>query len=146
MTTLEREIPDFKLMTLRPLVGHIKKDEYTDELYLEKITEFEKKCEQKLIELFPKIDIAGTVKTDRYSLPYKSEITKILYGESYLNGPYEFERVQREIIKQLLNQNVYQLRFYMFINIIDTKRHPFDVFGSVEYKFRYYTKIPQYEK
>ena len=142
MNTMEkREAVNLKLSILGPLLrdGMTKSVKIrTQEEYEKKIAEFERNCEKSLIETFSRISINGMVKTDPYSLPYKDEVVKVLSGESYLNGCWEFHRVAREIVKELLNRNIYQLRFYMWINVIDTKA-PFTM-GKVEYRFRFYEK------
>ncbi len=129
---MERPEVDLNLSILFPLLGHSKKV-HTQEKYVEKIEEFERKCEKSLIETLGKLSIQGTVKTDPYSLPYTDEVVVTLKGESYLSGPYEFHRVARQIVKKLLEENVYKVRFYMFINVL-----PMGLLGKVEYKFRYY--------
>ena len=122
---------------LHPLVGW-GDEKHTEERYVEKIQEFERKVEKSIMETFRRIDIHGIVKTDPYSLPYKREVKVTLRGESYLNGPYEIFRVARQICKELLDKDIYKLRFYMFINIIEPNSKTFFDLGSVEYKFRYY--------
>jgi len=137
----KREAVNLNLMILAPLLkeGMSKKTKArTQEEYEKKIAEFERNCEKSLIETFGRLSINGTVKTDPYSLPHKDEVVVTLNGESYLNGCWEFHRVAREIIKELLIRNIYQLRFYMWINVIDTPK-PF-LMGKVEYRFRFYEK------
>ena len=136
----ERPKFDSSLMILIPLIGH-EKENLTEEKYLVAIEKFERKCEKGLIETFSRVDVKASVKTDPYSLPFKDEVTVNLYGESYLNGPYEFFRVAREILTHVLNKNLYQIRFYMFINVIkDPSERKLGIPGRVEYKFRYYPK------
>lgn len=134
---MERKIPsNLGAMILHPLIGW--SDEmHTEERYAEKIQEFERKVEKSIIETFKRIDIQGIVKTDPYSLPYKKEIKVTLRGESYLNGPYEIFRVVRPIIKQLLNENLYKIRFYVYIDVTTESKFPLSM-GEVNYYFRYY--------
>jgi hypothetical protein len=106
----------------------------TEENYLKKLIIFEQKCEKSIIETLSKVDIKALVKQDRYSLPFQKEIDITLLGESYMNGPYEFYRVARRIVKELLNENLYKIRFYLFINLEEGHFG----FGKVNYKFRYY--------
>lgn len=118
---------------LMPLIGpHGKKD------YATAIEKFEKNCEKSIIETLGRLDIKAITKTDRFSLPYNKEIKVCLNGESYLNGPYEFFRVARRIVKDLLNDNVFKLRFYIYIEV-DTEAGPFRM-GKVCYYFRYHIK------
>lgn len=127
-----RKIPDLSKGILFPLIGSEKKNQ-TESGYLNKIEEFERKCEDSLINTLSRLNIHASVKTDRYSLPYQFEVEKTLYGESYLNGPYEFYRVAREFVKELLVKDVYKIRFYLLIDV-DTEK----MLGKVTYKFRYY--------
>ena len=106
----------------------------TESNYIKKIEKFEINCEKSLIETLGRLDINATVKTDRYSLPYQKEIKVELFGESYMNGPYEFYRVVRKIVKELLNENIYKIRFYILVDV-DTNAA---LMGKVIYKFRYY--------
>ena len=129
---MERPKTKLTLAILSPLLGHGEK-KVTKERYIEHIEKYERKCEKNLIEVFRKLDIQGTVKTDPYSLPYTDEVFVALNGESYLNGPYELQRVTRQIVKSLLKVDAHKIRFYMFINVT-----PKGLMGQVEYRFRYY--------
>ena len=129
--SIERPETNLNLSILFPLLVHRKTK--TQERYIKKIEDFERKCEKSLMETLSKLGIDGTVKTDPYSLPHTDEVVVTLKGESYLNGPYEFHRVARQIVKELLEKNVYKIRFYMFINVL-----PMGLMGKVEYRFRYY--------
>lgn len=93
----------------------------------------EKQIEKRLIDTFRSFDINATVKSDRYSLPYTHEIKHTGYGESYLNGAFESMPLYRKIFKEILNENLYKIRFYIFAEIED--RFPM---GQVNYYFRYY--------
>jgi hypothetical protein len=126
---MERVLPDFKKCLIHKCFC-------TPSNYLQKIEDFEKKCEASLIDTLSRVNIKGMVKSDRYSLPYKKEIKITLNGESYMNGPFEVYRVARAIVKQLLDENVYACRFYMYINLLDGHMG----FGKVEYCFRYFEK------
>jgi hypothetical protein len=136
-----RYIPkDFKRAFLIPELNKlIQKGEKIDlEDYMKFITEFEIQCENSLIDLFNKLNIQSSVKTDRYSLPYKEEIISIIDGASYLNHAFTINNITRDIVKELLDKNVYKLRFYLTVDAIienDTEERHF--FGRVVYKFRY---------
>jgi hypothetical protein len=133
-----RQIHNLESSILHPLIGW-KSDERTEEKYLKKIKKFERKCEQSLIETFSRIGVKSIVKTDPYSLPYNNEVVIELRGESYLNGPYEFYRVARRILKEVLDKNLWNVRFYIWIDVITPQtRTLLDPFGKVVYKFRYH--------
>lgn len=85
---MERYLPkDFKKALLIPHLNNLirKGKKIGLEDYMKFITEFEIRCENSLIDLFNKLNIQSSVKTDRYSLPYKEEIISIINGASYLN-------------------------------------------------------------
>ena len=138
---MERNIPDLEKPICSPLLGH--KAKRTEENYLKKIQKFERDCEKSLIETLSKIGTQGMVKTDPYSLPYTDEITVSLYGESYMNGSYEFYRVARSFLKEVLEKNLWKVRFYIKIDIVTEKGpdepQPFFM-GKIIYRFRYYNK------
>lgn len=143
-TLLTRPVPDLNKSICYPLLGP-KREEYTVDLYIEKIQNFEREAEKSLIDLLKRLDIRATVKTDPYSLPYKEEIKVVLKGESYMNGPYELRRVFRDIVKEVLNKGMNSFRFYFWINIIT--EIPENIkglarlthsFGRIEYCFRSY--------
>jgi len=104
------------------------------EVFEEAVKRFERKCEKSLIETFQRVNIVATVKSDPYSLPFQKEIVTILQGESYMNGAFEFYRVARKVVKQLLNEDVRKIRFYLYVVFIPGNMG----FGKVEYRFRYF--------
>jgi hypothetical protein len=136
-----RYIPkDFKKALLIPQLNNLirkgKKIDLDD--YMKFITEFEIKCECSLITLFDSLNIQSSVKTDRYSLPFKEEIISTIEGASNLDYAYTLNNITRDIVKELLDKNIYKLRFYLTIDAIienDTEERHF--FGRVIYKFRY---------
>lgn len=99
-----------------------------------KLDEFENKMELDLIKVLENFQIHATVKTHKKSLPYNSEITIILPNESWVTGVLEFKRCYRKILKELLDKNLYKIRFYVSIEIVD---HGF--IGGLKYIFRYHT-------
>ena len=136
-----RYIPkDFKKALLIPKLNNLirkgKKIDLDD--YMKFITEFEIKCEHLLITLFDSLNIQSSVKTDRYSLPYKEEIISTIEGASNLDYAFTLSNITRDIVKELLDKNIYKLRFYLTVDAIienDTEDRHF--FGRVVYKFRY---------
>jgi hypothetical protein len=131
---MDRNLPkNLNASILGPILGHPKK-ERTSEGYSKKIYKHERKLEESLIEIFNRINIISSVKTDPFSLPYTDEIKVKLMGESWMNGPYEFSRVARKIVKELFEKDIYKIRFYIYIEY-DTEEFPM---GSMIYHFRYY--------
>ncbi len=113
---IERTIPRPSLGILRPLLEGEKPSE---ENYLKKIYKFERESEKFLKELLWKINIDALVKTNPYSLPYQKELVYKLGYESWLNEPYRLSRITRNIANELLAENIYSIRFYMFINVVE---------------------------
>jgi hypothetical protein len=140
-TEIDRYIPkDFKKAFLIPQLNNIIREGEKIDLddYLKFIAEFEIKCENSLITLFDSLNLQSSVKTDRYSLPYKEEIVIILEGASNLDYAFTLSNITRDIVKELLDKSVYKLRFYLTVDAIienDTEDRHF--FGRVVYKFRY---------
>lgn len=137
----ERYIPlDFKNAFLIPKLNNLirKGKKVTIDDYLNVITDFEIQCENSLIKLFNSLNIQSSVKTDRYSLPYKEEIVINIEGASNLDYAFTLSNITREIVKELLDKNIYKIRFYLIVDAIienDTENRFF--FGRVVYKFRY---------
>jgi hypothetical protein len=140
-TSIDRYIPkDFTKGLLIPQLNNLvqkgKKIDLDD--YMKFITEFEIKCEYSLITLFDSLNIQSSVKTDRYSLPYKEEIISTIEGASNLDYAFTLNNITRDIVKELLDKKIYKLRFYLTVDAIienDTEDRHF--FGRVVYKFRY---------
>lgn len=107
--------------------------ERTEESYNELMEKIELESEEKLKKLLRKIGISSSVKKDRYSLPYQNEITYIGYGSSFLNEAWDTTYFFREICKELLNSELYKIRFYIMIEVVDS----FPM-GNVNFKFRYF--------
>ena len=134
-TSIHRYIPkDFKKALSIPQLNNLirKGTKIGLEDCMKFITEFEIRCENSLIDLFNKLNIQSSVKTDRYSLPYKEEIISIINGSSYLNHAVTISNITRDIIKEFLDKNVYKIKLYLTVDAIienDTKERHF--FGRV---------------
>jgi len=139
---MERIIPDFNKIQFTEIFKRNDNDitrDLTEEEYVSFLENFERKVEKSLIETFKRVNIRASVKSDPYSLPYTDEVVVTLHGESYMNGVLEVYRVAGPIFKELLNKNIHELRFYMFINAEKNINNPFDL-GRLVYKFRYYER------
>lgn len=133
MKTTERKLPSDNNMCLRFLLG--KKDR-TLESYCAACSEFEGRIEESLKNTLGRLNITATVKADRFSLPYNNEVVITLQGESYMNAPFEIHRVARKVAQALLAKSVFNLRFYVFVEIVDGAMG----FGRVNYHFRYHLR------
>ena len=140
-TQIDRYIPKVfdKAHLIPELNNLIRKGNKIDLVdYMKFVLDFEVKCENSLIDLFNSLNIQSSVKSDRYSLPYKEELISIVEGASYLNHAFTLNNITRDLVKELLDKEVYKLRFYLTVDVIienDTDDRHF--FGRVIYKFRY---------
>ncbi len=104
----------------------------------------ESKWEAELIELFSKLNITASVKTDKYSLPHQGEVIVTLMKESYINGMFERHRIFRPIIQEMLNKDAFKIRFYFHIETYSSPTKPRTMFealswgGGIKYSFRYF--------
>ena len=102
------------------------------------VTKFEIECERKLKDLFKKIGIQSSIKSDRFSLPYTHEVTGEIEGQSYINYAFNLDNIARVFVKDLLDKNIHKIRFYLFVDVItedETMNKRYN--GKVVYKFRY---------
>ena len=125
---MKRNIPEMK----NQLLFYMDKDR-TPEKYEETMINLEKKIEKDMIGVLSKLGINATVKTDRYSLPFQSQIKTTQNGESYLNGAFESFQLYRKVLYKMVELNVYKVRFYIFAEVEDS----FPM-GKVNYYFKYY--------
>ncbi len=140
-TQIERYIPPrFNRAILYTILlpEVIRTNKYDTETYVAAVTKFEIECESKLKDLFKKIGIQSSVKSDRFSLPYTHEVTGEIEGQSYINYAFNLDNIAKVFVKDLLDKNIHKIRFYLFVDVITedetmSKRYN----GKVVYKFRY---------
>ncbi len=131
---MERNIPNMKNQLLFFMDGkNGREEDRTPEKYEEHMINLEKKIEKDMIEVLFKMGIHATVKTDRYSLPYQFQVKTTQNGESYLNGAFESVKLYRAVLSNLVEMDVYKIRFYIFAEVEDS----FPM-GRVNYYFNYY--------
>lgn len=125
---MERIIPDLQNHLIRMLISD--GETVNEESYIKSIEARERRYENSLIDTFARLGVRASVKTDKYSLPYKHEIVTTLEDK----GSFEFYNAARVIVKEVLNKDIYNLRFYLLMNVTDKPRY----FGGMEYRFRYF--------
>ncbi len=131
---MTRNIPEMKNQLLFFMDGkNGREEDRTPEKYEEHMINLEKKIEKDMIEVLFKMGIHATVKTDRYSLPYQFQVKTTQNGESYLNGAFESVKLYRAVLSNLVEMDVYKVRFYIFAEVEDS----FPM-GKVNYYFNYY--------
>lgn len=137
---MRTKIENTEAMIFSPLRGTTK-DISVEEL-TKRIERFEEKCQNKLINTLDDLGTTLTIKTDKFSLPYNREVKVTLYGESYMNGPFEFHRAMRSMVRTVLNECLFKVRGYVFVDFKgENDRHQFlKNFGQIDYYFRYHIK------
>ena len=123
-----RNIPSMKSRLLRSL------KEQNPEAYESAMVGLETQIEKQLIEMFWKMGIQASVKTNKYSLPihmYAKHIQKGSWNSRHID---ESPLFYREIFKEILSLKCSKIRFYVFIEVKDSP--PCD---QIEYLFYYYT-------
>ena len=140
-TQIERYIPPrFNRAILYTILlpEVIRTSKYDTVTYVAAVTKFEIECERKLKDLFKKIGIQSSIKSDRFSLPYTHEVTGEIEGQSYINYAFNLDNIARVFVKDLLDKNIHKIRFYLFVDVItedETMNKRYN--GKVVYKFRY---------
>jgi len=118
--------------------GKINEETYVAD-YEAAMVKRELSIEKWLLDTFSYLGINATVKSDRYSLPFQKQIVVTQYGESYLNGAFETFSLFKKVLKEVLNEDCYKIRFYVFAEIED--QFPM---GRVNYYFNYYVHETAY--
>lgn len=126
-----RAIPESN-NTLLGLISIKDRKELTIEEYEKQMCNLEKSIEEKVIKMLDMISTHATVKTDRYSLPYKHQIKHTKHATSYLNDAFDTRQFIREIAEEVLKYEITKLRFYVFAEMEG------GMFGKMNYYFNYY--------
>jgi hypothetical protein len=115
----------------------------TAENYIKAIECIEHKWENYLIDVLGKMNINASVKSDKYSLPFKDEIVfttiqSVLLPKAY----YTFMPAIRDFVKTILERNLLKVRFYILIDlkIVEEMKISEHKYGKVQLTihFRYY--------
>jgi hypothetical protein len=131
---MDRKIPNLEHFSLSPIVG----DNKTEENYKIQIYKFERRIEEHLIDIFKKLNMSVIVKTDPYSLPYNDEFIYSRRFSSYINDAYDYRYFSREVLKKIIENDLYKFRFYIYVDVY-TPSEEFNPLGrEVKYHFRYY--------
>ena len=126
-----RSIPESN-NTLLGLISKVDRKELTIAEYEDHMAKLEKSIEGKIIKMLEMISTHATVKTDRYSLPYKHQIKHTKHATSYLNDAFDTRQFIREIAEEVLKYEITKLRFYVFAEMEG------GMFGKMNYYFNYY--------
>ena len=126
-----RTIPESN-NTLLGLISKVDRKELTVAEYEEHMVNIEKSTEVKIIKMLAMINTHASVKTDRYSLPYKHQIKHTRQASSYLNDAFDTRNFLREIAEEVLKYEITKLRFYVFAEMEG------GMFGKMNYYFNYY--------
>jgi len=126
-----RAIPESN-NTLLGLISKVDRKELTIAEYEDHMAKLEKSIEEKIIKMLAMINTHASVKTDRYSLPYKHQIKHTRQASSYLNDAFDTRNFLREIAEEVLKYEITKLRFYVFAEMEG------GMFGKMNYYFNYY--------
>lgn len=106
--------------------------------YLLTVQKYEENIEDYLKDALNKLGISASVKTNRYSLPYKNEISNTQKRSGLNYNAFDLPQLVRQVIRELLRKNVKKLRFYVVGDLILEKdRSDFGYSNSIIVKFRY---------
>ena len=89
---MKRNIPNPNNNLVSFFMDRQKKESSYKETYENLMINTEKTLEKKLIDVFNKLGIQASTKTDRYSLPHNNQVKITQYGESYVNAAYNSEK------------------------------------------------------
>jgi hypothetical protein len=97
--------------------------------------------EENLINLLWELGIYSSVKTNKKSLPYKETFEITLLRNKPFSNSFNFKKVYREFIKEVLNKGYRKIRFYCeLIPSPQNKNHSFSSINKPNYicYIRYY--------
>lgn len=99
--------------------------------------ELEMSQNERTIKLLWNFNIKASTKTDLKSLPYTKEIIVYNKFNSYINSVFFIEKLYRKVIKQLIEDDIYKIRFY-FDYDLDYSKEREDLIEGLKISFRYY--------
>lgn len=74
--------------------------------------------EAYLNDVLDKLGIFAVVKTNRYSLPYDKEISKIQKRSGLNYNTFDLQQFVRQVVMKLLTLNLKKLRYYVIGDLI----------------------------
>lgn len=99
--------------------------------------ELEMSQNERTVKLLWNFNIKASTKTDPKSLPYTKEIVIYNKFNSYVNSVFFIEKLYRKVIKQLIEDDTYKIRFY-FDYDLDYNKEKEDLIEGLKISFRYY--------
>ncbi len=125
-------------MTLKPqdLLRNLNKMRgRNDENFHEALESLEIETEKKIQECLASLGMEALIKTNRKSLPYKEELLYTAYISSFMNDLLLTSPLKRKLARELLNDNIFKIRFFVDIDIPKDERGNLD---RLEYSVKYY--------
>lgn len=106
--------------------------------YLLTVQKYEVDIEAYLKDVFNKLGISASIKTNRYSLPYENEISNTQKRGGLNYNAFDLQKWVRQVVFELLRTKVKKLRYYVIGDLILEKdRSEFGYSNSIIVKFRY---------
>ena len=111
--------------------------------YISEMEKLERDAERSLEIIFAKVGTRARVKTDPYSLVYNHEIV-VERSAGPNSNPTAFYLVAREILWEILKEDLVKIRFYMYINLVVREYEDGSPHELLQYSFRYH--VPEWKK
>jgi hypothetical protein len=136
---MKRVIPnDFDHRIIKSIFNVAKIKSRTEKDYIKALEHLEDGFEKYLIDVLDKLEVRATVKTNKYSLPFKDELVITIRERAIFSlASLSFLSVVRAFVKVVLEQDIYNLRFYILTDFVIVKE---EGIGAVDiiYRVRYY--------
>lgn len=97
----------------------------------------ETKQNKRTAELLWNFNINASVKTNPKSLPYTHKISIVQKFNSYVNSVFFIEPLYRKILPQLIEDNLFKIRFFIDYQPHYNKEKP-ELIDGLEISFCYY--------
>jgi hypothetical protein len=106
-----------------------------DENFHAAFESLEIETEKEIQECLASLGMEALKKTNRKSLPYKEELFYTAYISSFINDILLTSPLKRKLARELLNDNIFKIRFFVDINIPKNEQGNLD---RLEYSVKYY--------
>ena len=105
------------------------------------LDKFEEELQQEMIRTLHNVGIQASVKTDKFSLPYTREKIVVVPFVSFLNAVFNYSKVFRPIVRELMDLNTRRIRFYFWTDLFEHGEGKRMRETGLKYYFRYYDHV-----